>query len=188
MQGGAVSIVQPVAGVEGQQFDFRAFGQVSGFVDDQAPGLDASLNGHPSRVASSSPPNKPLQPTSGRCEHEAAAAEAETVARQLDGMKTRDMRNDAGILTGFEVSNWLLSRRRAGRIAQGVSGSVVSRWPRRFAWSADTFCAFSVDGVGFLIIEPFGDNNCYWIVAQEPTPGMQPLIERVRSAFAAAWG
>jgi hypothetical protein len=79
-----------------------------------------------------------------------------------------------------------VSRRRACRIAQTVPGSVVSRWPRRFAWSDDDFCAFSVDGVPFLVIEPFGDNDCYWIVAEEPNPRWRPLIERVREVFAAA--
>ena len=103
-------------------------------------------------------------------------------------MKTRDLHNGGGTLTGFQVRNLLLSRRRACRIVQSIPGSVVSRWPRRFAWSDDDFCAFSVDGVPFLIIEPFGDNNCYWIVAEEPDPGSRPLIERVREAFAAAWG
>jgi hypothetical protein len=58
----------------------------------------------------------------------------------------------------------------------------------RPASAPDHFCAFSVDGVLFLIIEPFGDNDCYWIVAEEPDPGSRPLIERVREAFAAARG
>jgi hypothetical protein len=99
-------------------------------------------------------------------------------------METREMHDDVGTLTGFEVSNLSLSRRRACRIARSVPGSVVSRWPRWFAWSDDDFCAFSVDGVPFLIIEPFGDNDCYWIVAEEPDPGCRPLIERVRKVFA----
>ena len=104
-------------------------------------------------------------------------------------MKTRDMHDDAGTLTGFEVRNLTLSRQRAFRIAQSVPGSLVSRRPRRWVWSDnDDFCAFSDDGVPFLIIEPFGDNDCYWIVAEEPDPSSRQLIERVRAAFAAAWG
>jgi hypothetical protein len=104
-------------------------------------------------------------------------------------MKTRDMYNDAGTLTGFAISNVLLSRRRACRIAAHVHGASVRRWPRRFSWvSHDDFCAFSVDGVPFLIIEPFGDNDTYWVVAENPDPAAQPLIERVREFFAASWG
>ena len=99
-------------------------------------------------------------------------------------MKTRDMYNDAGILTGFEVNNGLLSRRRACRIAGSVQGAIVDRWPRRFSWlREDDFCAFSVDGVPFLIIEPFGDIDCYWIVAAHPDSAARPLIERVQLSF-----
>ena len=98
------------------------------------------------------------------------------------------MHNEAGVLTGLEVSNTLLGRRRACRLARSVPGAIVRRWPRRFAWSDDDFCAFTVDGLPFLIIEPFGDNDCYWIVAETPSPDAAPLIGRVRQVFASAWG
>jgi hypothetical protein len=101
-------------------------------------------------------------------------------------MKTRDLHNEAGTLTGFEVSNLFLSRRRACRIAEGVRGSVVSASAGRLVESHDAFCAFTVDGAQFLVIEPFGDNSCYWIVAEKPHPTFRPLIERVRDAFEAA--
>jgi hypothetical protein len=105
-------------------------------------------------------------------------------------MTTREMYNDTGTLTGFEVNNGLLSRRRACRIAGSVHGATIDRWPGRFSWltGEDEFCAFSVDGVPFLIIEPFGDNDCYWIVAADPDPAARLLIERVRQSFAARWG
>jgi hypothetical protein len=104
-------------------------------------------------------------------------------------MKAREIYNEAGTLTGFEVNNGLLSRRRACRIAASVHGATVDRWPRRFSWLREgEFCNFSVDGVPFLITEPFGDNDCYWIVAAEPDPAARTLIERVRQSFAAAWG
>ena len=108
--------------------------------------------------------------------------------RPTDTMKTRDLCTDAGTLTGFEVSNGLLSRRRACRIAGGIQGAVVDRCPRRFSWlREDDFCLFSVDGVPFLIREPFGDNDCYWIVAVNPDSASRPLIERIRRSFAAVW-
>jgi hypothetical protein len=91
-------------------------------------------------------------------------------------------------LTGFEVRNILLSRRRACRIGGICSWGTVIRWPPRLWWGDDAFCAFSGDGVPFLVIEPFGDNHCYWIVAEEPDPAARPLIERVREVFGAAWG
>ena len=80
-------------------------------------------------------------------------------------------------------------RRRACRITGSVHGATVQRWPCRFSWlREDDFCAFSVDAVPFLIFEPFGDNDCYWIVAADPDPAARPLIERVRQSFAAALG
>ena len=105
-------------------------------------------------------------------------------------MKTREMFNDDGTLTGFEIPNRLLSRRRAFRIARRIPGASVERQPRWFSWlkDGDDFCEFSVDGVRFLIIEPFGDNDRYWVVAENPDPAARPLIERVRRAFSATWG
>ena len=103
-------------------------------------------------------------------------------------MSVQEMHNDAGVLTGFEVRNAGVSRRRACRVAASVPGARVTRAPRLFrSWSED-FCAFEVDGVSFLIIEPFGDSSRYWIVAEDPNSTAGPLIERVRSTFAAAWG
>jgi hypothetical protein len=119
---------------------------------------------------------------------EAAEVAPRALADSRVVMKTWDIHNDAGTLTGFEVRNVLLTRRRACRIAGSVRGVTVTRWPRRFRWSDDEFCAFSVDGVPFVIFEPFGDNDVYWIVAEEPDPSARPLIERVREVFGAAWG
>src|SRR5687767_5405725 len=45
-------------------------------------------------------------------------------------VKTRHIHNDAGILTGFEVGNGLLTRTRACRLVQQVPGAIVSRRPR----------------------------------------------------------
>jgi hypothetical protein len=96
-------------------------------------------------------------------------------------LKVSEMHNDAGLYTGFSVSNLLLSRRRACRIAANVPGARVLRTPRLFG--PDDFCAFEVDGVPFLIIEPFGDNDQFWVVAEEPSDSAHVLIDRVRETF-----
>jgi hypothetical protein len=101
-------------------------------------------------------------------------------------MRVEDLHNDSGVLTGFQVSNALLGRRRACELASAVPGALVVRAPRVFRSGGDDFCAFEVDGVPFLIIEPFGDNSRYWVVAAEPNPGAAALIARVRAVFAAA--
>jgi len=46
----------------------------------------------------------------------------------------------------------------------------------------DDFCEFLVDGKTFLVIEPFGDNSQFWVVAEPPEPHCPPL-GRVRDAF-----
>ncbi|HKS04893.1 MAG TPA: hypothetical protein VJR92_01150 [Gemmatimonadaceae bacterium] len=103
-------------------------------------------------------------------------------------MRAVDLRDDAGILTGFEVSNVLLSRRRACRIASAVLGASVHRRPLRWAWSDDEFCRFDVDGTPFLIVEPFGDSDRYCVVAEIPSVDNAALIGRVKASFVAAWG
>lgn len=83
--------------------------------------------------------------------------------------------------SGFEISNLLVSRWRACRIARDIPGAHVLRWPKRWAWSDDDFCEFELEGTRFLIIEPFGDNDCYWIVSDPPVP--DDILARVREAF-----
>ena len=107
-------------------------------------------------------------------------------------MRTQPTHNDHGVLTGFQVSNALLSRQRACRIAVAVPGARILRAPApAFSFGAvpDDFCAFEVDGVPFLIIEPYGDSDRYWVVAEHPSTDARPQIERVRTAFetASAW-
>lgn len=104
-------------------------------------------------------------------------------------MRLRDLHNDDGTHTGFEMDNGLLGRRRACRIAESVPGVQIVRRPKLFPWrDSDDFCEFELEGVRFLIIEPFGDNDCYWVVAKEP--GNVNELARVRAVFAGArsWG
>ena len=98
-------------------------------------------------------------------------------------MRVSEMRNDAGVVTGFEVRSRFLSRRRACKLAGQVPGARVRRGPRPFVLDGDDFCAFDVDGVPFLIIEPFGDSDRFWVVAEEPSEAAAPLIARVRVTF-----
>ena len=98
------------------------------------------------------------------------------------------MRNADGISTGVEVSTTLLSRSRACRIAGRVPGARIIRKPRLFHSRREDFCTFELEGVLFVIIEPFGDNAVYWVVAGEPSAAAAPLIERVWATFAAALG
>jgi hypothetical protein len=97
-------------------------------------------------------------------------------------MKTQDIRNDAGQLTGFSVSNLLLSRHGVPKIVETIDGAKILRKQRRFALSApNDFCAFEFGGKRFLAIEPFGDNSEFCIVT-DPVEEC-PQIDIVRRAF-----
>jgi hypothetical protein len=97
-------------------------------------------------------------------------------------MKTRELRNDDGQLTGFIVSSFLLGRHGVPRIVAAIPGAVVVRKQKRFAISApDDFCEFVVGGKTFMAIEPFGDNSEFWVVTEPPEDC--PQIEIVRHAF-----
>jgi len=97
-------------------------------------------------------------------------------------MRTRDLRQQSGELSGFIVSNLLLSRYGVANIASSIKGCTIARRPRRFSLSApDDFCEFSLNGKTFLAVEPFGDNSEFWIVS-EPAED-SPELALVRETF-----
>ena len=46
MQRGAARLVEPITGIKRKEFDFRTFGKVRRFIDNQAPGFHASFQCH----------------------------------------------------------------------------------------------------------------------------------------------
>jgi len=96
-------------------------------------------------------------------------------------MKTRDLRQESGQLSGFSVSSLLLSRYGVPRIVASIPGARIVRKQKHLARARDDFCEFVVDGKTFLAIEPFGDNDCYWVVAEPPEDS--PQLSKVRAAF-----
>lgn len=98
-------------------------------------------------------------------------------------MKTREMRNDSGIVTGFAISSTLLTRWGVPKILRTIPGAQLIRKQRPFRLTGpDDFCEFSVEGKTFLVIEPFGDNSEFWVVAEPPEPQCPPFA-KVRGAF-----
>ena len=95
-------------------------------------------------------------------------------------MKTSDLRDEQGQLTGFSVSNLLLSRHAVARVVGSIQGVEIIRKQKRFVFSArDDFCEFVVDGKTFMAIEPFGDNSEFWVV---PGPVAEGKCKSQRSA------
>ncbi len=66
MKRGPVRVVQPIAWVKREQLHFGAFRQVCGFIHYQTASVHSALDRHGASLALDVPPNKPLQPTSGR--------------------------------------------------------------------------------------------------------------------------
>ncbi len=53
---------------------------------------------------------------------------------------------------------------------------------RFFFWGEEEFCEFELEGVTFVILEPFGDNDRYLIAGKKPEAS--PQLNRVREEFA----
>jgi len=97
-------------------------------------------------------------------------------------MKTKELRQKDGRLTGFIVSNLFLSRHGIPKVVASIPGSQVVRKQKAFRFGGrDDFCEFIVDGKTFLAIEPFGDNSEFWVVAEPPEECTQ--LAKVREAF-----
>src|SRR4051812_26906809 len=98
-------------------------------------------------------------------------------------MKTRDLRNDSGQLTGFSISRLFVGRHSVPKIVAEMPGAKIVRKQKRFRFAGpDDFCEFVVDETTFLAIEPFGDNSEFWIVVADGTES--PALSKVRVAFA----
>ena len=98
-------------------------------------------------------------------------------------MKVYDLKDVEGKVFAFEVD--CVGRRAVCRIAQRIPGARILKRPRWLSWFREQeFCEFELDGVNFLIAEPFGDNSRYWV---GPRPrSWHPQIETVREAFLSA--
>jgi hypothetical protein len=108
-------------------------------------------------------------------------------------MKTYDLKDEAGRVIAFEVGNLLLTRGGACRLVRRIPGCRVIRWFSLFMrWSVEeneVFCEFEVDGLLFVIMEPWGDSSRFWVgpkTEEGVVPTWSPAVDRVWSAFSAA--
>lgn len=95
-------------------------------------------------------------------------------------MRVHILLNVNGDLDAFEVSNVLLSRKQACKVAESIPGSVVLRRSRLFR-DSDDFCEFKIGEDIFVIEEPFGDNSRYCISPKHAKASHSLAI--VRRAF-----
>ena len=70
-------------------------------------------------------------------------------------------------------------------LVEGIAGVQVVKRPLFLSsMREDEFCEFEVDGVSFIVFEPFGDNSRYWV-----GPKGNEFVEhvaKVREAFESA--
>jgi hypothetical protein len=96
-------------------------------------------------------------------------------------MHTSPTHDDHGHLTGFEISNLLISRAGVVRLLRTVPMVTITKNPKRWTLEDDDFVHFTMNEHLFKVIEPFGDNSRYWIVVEDAAG--QGEVEGIRKVF-----
>lgn len=96
-------------------------------------------------------------------------------------MKVYDLLDEQGRVFAFEVSKFLLSRKRLSAIVRRMPGVQMIRMPRLFS-REEEFCEFAVDAQEFVAWEPWGDSSRFWIGPR--SKAWCPQVAFVRDFFA----
>jgi hypothetical protein len=99
-------------------------------------------------------------------------------------MRTHPIRDSSGSLLAFEVENLLIGGATIGRIVKAKLGATIIPNARFVFRNRDVRLGFEVDGVQFVVVEPFGDSSRYWIGPAADDVAPSPLIEGVYEAIA----
>lgn len=95
-------------------------------------------------------------------------------------MRVRHLHDESGQLSGLAVSNLLLTRKEACRIAGAIPDASILRKPRLFR-DQEQFCEFTIRDEVFIIEEPFGDSSVYYISRKIDSVGSG--LDEVAEAF-----
>ena len=93
-------------------------------------------------------------------------------------MKIERLKNDEGMFRCFQVDNQKVSRNGMAKMISNLSGVDVTHWPRFY--DDEVFCEFKYKKLDFEILEPYGDNTTYDVVAPE---NADAELEEVASHF-----
>jgi|ERR1051325_818348 hypothetical protein len=96
-------------------------------------------------------------------------------------MHTSPTHEDKGHVTGFEISNLLISRGGVVKLLRTIPTVTITKSQKRWTLDDDDFVHFTMNGHLFKVIEPFGDNSRYLIVAEDSAG--QGEVERIRKVF-----
>ena len=67
------------------------------------------------------------------------------------------------------------------KLLRTISTVTITKSPKRWTLDDDAFVHFTMNGHLFKVIEPFGDNSRYWIVAEDEAG--QCEVEAIRNVF-----
>ncbi|MBI2839379.1 MAG: hypothetical protein HYX75_13770 [Acidobacteria bacterium] len=94
-------------------------------------------------------------------------------------MKVWDIRDKQGRLIG---------RHRLAKFIAKIPGVGIIRKQQPFQFlSEDEFCEFEIDRQRFIVWEPWGDSNRYWVGPKPPEWCPQTEFLRQRFAQQSAW-
>jgi hypothetical protein len=94
-------------------------------------------------------------------------------------MQTYPILNTSGELYAFEIDLLLISASTVGRLMRSKLGATITPRPRKFYSNNDVRLGFVLQGVHFIVVEPFGDNSRYWVGPYAEDGARNPLIDQV---------
>ena len=99
-------------------------------------------------------------------------------------MNTRPIRDTNGRLHAIEIDMWYAGLRTLADIIGAVGGVSDVQIRKPFSSSGDKKARFCFQGFDYLIIEPWGDSNEYWIgpaTESTETPDLSPIDTQLRA-------
>ena len=93
-------------------------------------------------------------------------------------MEIERLLNDEGKFRCFQVNNQKVSRNGMAKMLSNFPGIEINHWPKFY--DDEVFCEFLYNGFKFEILEPYGDNTTYDLVAPE---GAQTELEEIAKYF-----
>lgn len=97
-------------------------------------------------------------------------------------MKTQPILNDQGKLIAFEIESWRAGLRMISRFIENDLGAKVTA-RRKWFTSYEVHLRFNYDGHDFVVWEPHGDSNSYWICSADNEKLDIDLIGKLQNSF-----
>ena len=98
-------------------------------------------------------------------------------------MKTYEVRNQRGRIYAFEIENASIQPRQIAAVLRSLNTVSDIRLRRLFASPSDVHVRFRLAGEDFIVWEPYGDSNRYWIGPAHDGGGADVNVEGLLRAF-----